>query len=137
MTDLSDPEIPVIEHDPFIPRNPELGPPVHPDNDWHVPEIIGRWWLYGELQDALANLGFKPTATDPNMKVPCPCQMQPGVRTNAEGCEFCDGTSEVDMPLTLHRRWVKGDMALRLSMNRDKPASPGLAACVIGAMAKA
>lgn len=97
-----------------IPHNPEVGMPVHEANDWHVPELVQRLWRASEIHDALEALGFDCTDTDPNV---------------------LDGDGE-PIRLTRNRRWVKGDLALRVPIDGNQIVSPYLAACVAGAMAQ-
>lgn len=94
-------------------HNVEVSVPVHPDNDWHVPELIQRMWRAGEVHDALSALGFVATAFDPNV---------------------LDGNGE-QIRLDRSRRWVKGNLALRVPTDRMQVVSPYLVACVVGAMA--
>jgi hypothetical protein len=97
-------------------HNPEVGLPVHPDNAWHVPEIMGRIWRAGEVQDALTAAGFTPLSFD---------------------ITIAEGEGEAATPLMLRRsqRWVKDDAALRVPTARNRIVSPYLAACVSALLA--
>lgn len=93
-------------------HNPEVGMPVDPENDWFLPELIGKVWRAGEIQDALQRLGFLQTDTDPNV-------------LDDEGNPIV---------LTRNRRWVRDGLALRVPIDRSQIVNPYLAACVAGAM---
>jgi hypothetical protein len=94
-------------------HNPEVSMPVHPDNDWHLPELVGRVWRASEIQDALETLGFDCTDTDPNV---------------------LDGDGD-PIRLTRNRRWVRGELAIRVPLDGTRIVSPYLAACVVAVMA--
>lgn len=96
-----------------IGHNPEVIMPAHPKSGWHVPELVGRLWRASEIHDALESLGFDCTDTDPNV---------------------LDGDGN-PIRLQRHRRWVKGDLALRVPVDKACIVSPYLAACVVAAMA--
>lgn len=98
--------------DDAIPHNPEVLMPVDETNGWHIPDLVGRIWLAGEIQDALESLGFDCTDTDPNV---------------------LDGDGN-PIRLIRNRRWVKGNLALRVPVDGNQIVSPYLAACVVAAM---
>lgn len=107
----------------------EAGVPVHADNDWHVPELVCTIWTAGQIQDALTASGFTAYPYDERHDEPCECE------GNAPDCAICQGTGTHPLTLRRNRRWVKGDQALRVPVDRGRVVSPYLAACVVALLA--
>lgn len=122
--------------------NPEAGLPVHPDNDWHLPEFIGQMWFAGRIHDALRNLGYRPLNYDDSRMESCRCQSvvvpgedgRPSMIDPAD-CLFCKGAGVLPFHLRRSSRWVKdGAGALIVANDPKQIVSPYLAACVAAAM---
>lgn len=107
-----------MSDDETRPFNPEVAMPVHPpgtcDCDWHPPELYARLWTAGEIHDVLAAHGFEATDNDPNI---------------------LDGDGD-PMQLKWSKRWVRGDQALRVPTERNRPVATWLAACAVALMAE-